>query len=126
MSNYDAKETDLTLADMQAAWFAKTVEESHHGAPDSFPTLDSAIAEYVGLTFDTADAAHAEYNRGATVLKQYVVFMSERTTIPFINNRPTESRTENAVTWFLHDAGWLATSPAYRFIYFYNRKNVNE
>lgn len=124
MNTYSTGNTDLTLEDMQAAWFANTANDSHREAPDAFPTIDRAITEFVGLQFNTAAEARAEYERGAKVLEQYAVFMSSRTTIPFINGKPTESRTENAAAWYVTDSGHIATTPAYRFIYFYQRKDV--
>lgn len=124
MNTYRTGYTDLTLDDMQAAWFANTVNDSHREAPDSFPTIDRAITEHVGLQFDTAAEARTEYERGAKVLEQFAVFMSSRTTIPFIDGKPTESRTENAAAWYVTDSGHIATTPAYRFIYFYQRKDV--
>lgn len=123
-TDYDTKETNLTLAAMQAAWFAETVNDSHHNAPDAFPTIDRAITEFVGLQFDTAAEARSEYAHGKRILSEYACFMGSRTTIPFINGKPTDDKTENAVAWYLIDSGYIANTPAYRFIRFYHRKDA--
>lgn len=121
---YNWKEADdLTVAQMEAADFANEVNDMHTHGEDAFPTVDAAIDEHVGLIFDTQEEARAAYETGQEVLKRYAIFHGARSTIPYlVDGKPSDSKVANADAWFLVDAGHIATSPAYRFVRFYRRK----
>lgn len=125
---YRTKELpDLTATDMEAADFANMCNESHIHAPDSFPTIERAIEEFVSLLHDTYEQAKAQYDKGQEVLSRYAIFHGQRTTVPFAIDSngasvATDDKIDNAAAWFLVDAGHIATAPAYRFVRFYHRK----
>lgn len=123
---YEYKDADgLTLVDMKAADYASSINSALHSPYASWTKPEQVIEQDCGVGMGNMKELMALYSRGVKVLKNYAVFVGGRTTIPWmIGAEPSDDRIKNALAWMLVDAGHIATSPAYRFIHFYHRKDA--
>lgn len=113
---------DLTVDQMEAADFADRINDMV-AQGDAWANVEEAIEEFVGLSLYTWEEGKALYVKGQEVLTRYAIFHGGRTTIPYMIDRtPSDNKITNAAAWFLVDAGFIAHSPAYRFVRFYPRK----
>jgi hypothetical protein len=110
----------LTEIEMSAAHFARGIDlDRANGTPE----------QILASMTDTDTPDMSKYNLGQDVLKRYTLTYSPRVAPAYMSNGAinpdaSQSKPLEAQSWITVDAGFIATTPMFRFAWFCERETA--